>query len=265
MVELYLESIKSDCLLFIETKRSWNLAPRTMDMNNFILKIKRAETPFYAFLHRFIKSVKRVNIPSIKVIHLPLYYMAKSINKLVKKIIHLFWSVPVFSARCTKVGKGLQLPNGIPLVAGDHLKIYLGDNVSILRSTIGASKVFDEPVLKVGDNSSIGYGTVISVAKEVEIGDDCLIAPHCIIMDSDDHPISPQKRLEYKPVDLDDVKPVKIGNNVWIGAYSAILKGVTIGDNSIIATHSVVTRDVLPNCIYAGYPARHIIKNIDKL
>ena len=234
-------------------------------MNNFILKIKRAETPFYAFLHRFIKSVQRVHIPSIKVVHLPLYYMAKGINKLVKKTIHLFWSVPVFSARCSKVGKGLRLPNGIPLVIGDHLKIYLGDNVSILRSTIGASKVFDEPILKVGSNSGIGYGTVISVAKEVNIGDNCMIAPHCIIMDSDDHPISPQKRLDSVPVDPEDVKPVKIGNNVWIGAYSTILKGVTIGDNSIIATHSVVTRDVLPNCIYAGFPARPTVRDIDKL
>jgi len=234
-------------------------------MNNFILKIKRAETPFYAFLHRFIKSVQRVNIPSIKVIHLPLYYMAKSINKLVKKTIHLFWSVPVFSARCTKVGKCLSLPNGIPLVVSDHLKIYLGDNVSIFRSTIGAGKVFDEPVLSIGNMSGIGYGTVISVAKEVKIGDNCMISPHCIIMDSDDHPISPHKRLAGEPVSPEDVKPVMIGNNVWIGAYSVILKGVTIGDNTIVATHSVITKDLLPNTIYAGFPARPTMRNIDKL
>ena len=152
----------------------------------------------------------------------------------------------------------------MPLIIGSHLKIFLGDNVTIYRSTIGASKIFDEAVLKVGNHSSIGYGTVISVAKEVTIGDNCMIAPNCIIMDNDDHPVSPKKRLEGQPVDPEDVKPVKIGNNVWIGSYCAILKGVKIGDNSVIATHSVITKDVMPNCVYAGYPARPTLRDIQK-
>ena len=59
--------------------------------------------------------------------------------------------------------------------------------------------------------------------------------------------------------------PVKIGNNVWIGSYCTILKGVNIGDNSIIATHSVITKDVLPNCVYAGFPARPTLRDIDKI
>lgn len=233
-------------------------------MNDIILKIKRAETPFYASLHRFLKSIRRVNVPSVRIIHLPLYYAGMSIGMFVRKTIQLFWSVPVFSARCTKVGKGLRLPNGIPLVAGSHLKIYLGDNVTIYRSFIGASKIFDEPVLRIGKNSSVGYGTVISVAREVEIGDNCMIAPNCIIMDSDDHPVSPQKRLDKMPVDPEDVKPVRIGNNVWIGAFSAILKGVTIGDNTIVSSHSVINKDLLPNTIYAGHPARPVMRDIDK-
>ena len=83
-------------------------------------------------------------------------------------------------------------------------------------------------------------------------------------MDNDNHPINPQERLLRIPVDKKDVAPVKIGNNVWIGSYCAILKGVTIGDNSIIATHTVITKDVTENCIYAGYPARPTLREIDK-
>jgi maltose O-acetyltransferase len=60
------------------------------------------------------------------------------------------------------------------------------------------------------------------------------------------------------------VAPVKIGNNVWIGAYSTILKGVRVGDNSVITAHSVVTRDVLENCVYAGFPARPTVRDIHK-
>jgi acetyltransferase-like isoleucine patch superfamily enzyme len=156
-----------------------------------------------------------------------------------------------------------MLPNGMPLILG-NLNLELGDNVTIMRTTLGASTVFDKPVLKVGNNTSIGYGTVISVAQEVSIGDNTLIAPNCLIMDNDDHPINPSNRLLRKAVRKEDVQPVKIGRNVWIGSYSAILKGVTIGDNSIIATHSVITKDVMPNCVYAGYPARPTLRNIDK-
>lgn len=163
------------------------------------------------------------------------------------------------------VGKNLSLPNGMPLIIGTHLKIFLGDNVTIGRATIGASKLLNEPVLRIGDNSTIGYGTLISVSKEVVIGEDCLVGPHCIIMDSNDHPINPQKRLLREGVDEKDVSTVRIGNNVWIGSYSAILRGVTIGDNSVISTHSVVTRDVMPNCVYAGFPARPTLRDIDKL
>jgi len=211
------------------------------------------------------KHILSFSLPSIKFIHLPLYYCDYFVRNAVRWFVQAIWSVPLFKARCHKVGKNLKLPNGIPLIIGHHLKIILGDNVTILRSTIGASKVFDNPVLIIGNNSSVGYGTVISVAKEVIIGDNCLIAPGCIIMDSDDHPIRPKERMNGEPVAKDAVHPVRIGNNVWIGANCAILKGVTVGDNSIIATHSVITKDVVENCVYAGYPARPTKRDIDKL
>jgi len=232
--------------------------------NTFILKCKRKENSFYSLLYRLAKSFKSFNIPVVRPFHLPLYYFDYFVRVSIKGMVHKFWSVPLFKARCEKAGKNLSLPNGIPLIIGTHLKIYLGNNVTIGRSTIGSSKVFDEPVLKIGNNSSIGYGTTISAAKEVIIGDNCMISGSCLIMDNDDHPINPGKRLSGMPVEKEDVKPVKIGNNVWIGSYCAILKGVTIGDNSIIAAHSVVTKNVMENCIYAGCAARPIRKDIDK-
>jgi acetyltransferase-like isoleucine patch superfamily enzyme len=73
-----------------------------------------------------------------------------------------------------------------------------------------------------------------------------------------------KKRLAKLGIEEGEVSPIKIGNNVWIGSNCAILKGSTIGDNSIIATHSVISKEILPNCIYAGYPARPVMRDIDK-
>jgi maltose O-acetyltransferase len=233
-------------------------------MRKIVLKIKRQENAYYALLYRVAKFCLSFNLPMIKFVHLPLYYLDQMIRRVMPKIIQVGWSIPLFKARCEKAGKNLRLPNGMPWIDGSHLKILLGDNVTIDRSTIGASKIYDAPVLKIGNNSAIGYGTVISVAKEVIIGDNCMIGPNCIIMDSDDHPLSPEKRLLREPVEKGDIAPVRIGNNVWIGSYCAILKGVTIGDNTVVATHSVVTRDAAGNCIYAGFPARPTMRDIGK-
>jgi maltose O-acetyltransferase len=233
-------------------------------LGKIVLKIKRRENPFYTFLYDLGKLTLSFHLPTIKAIHLPLYHLDHFVKEGSRWLLQAFWWAPLFRARCERAGKNLRLPNGIPLVLGSHLKIFIGDNVSIGRSTIGASKVFDEPVLRIGNNTSLGYGTVISVAKEVTIGDHCMIAPQCVIMDSDDHPVDPHKRRSGMPVDKEKVRPVRIGNNVWIGSYSIILKGVTIGDNSVIAAHSVVTKDVEENSVYASAAAKPIRRNIDK-
>lgn len=233
-------------------------------LNAMVLKIKRRETPICDFLYRCVKAVRSFSMPSIKWIHLPLYYIDQSIRGTVRWMVGVFWHVPLVKARCETVGAGLKLPDGMPCLYGGHLRLRLGENVLMSRTTIAASKVFDSPLLEIGNNTTIGYGTTISVANRVTIGNSVLIGPCCIIMDNDDHPIDPGRRLRREPVKAEDVKSVTIGNNVWIGAYCAILKGVTIGDNSIVSAHSVIVRDVLPNCIYAGNPARPTVRDIDK-
>lgn len=230
-----------------------------------VLKIKRRENVFYAALYHAAKSFYAFSLPSVRPLHLPLYYLDRLIKETAARFVQTVWSVPLFKARCAEAGRGLRLPNGIPLVTGNHLTIKIGDNVTIGRSTIGAGNIYDRPVFTMGANSSIGYGTSISVAHSVTIGRDTMISMHCLIMDNDDHPVSPVKRLLKEPAAKESVRPVRIGNNVWVGAYSAIMKGVSIGDNAIIGTHSVVTADVPANTIFAGVPARMIKQEIDRL
>ena len=101
----------------------------------------------------------------------------------------------------------------------------------------------------------INENVTITCAKKVVIGRNSHIAREAVIRDYDGHYI---EDVSYRTA-----KPVIIGDNVWIGYRAMILKGVTIGNNSIVAANSVVTKDVPPNCIVAGNPAKIIRNNIN--
>jgi acetyltransferase-like isoleucine patch superfamily enzyme len=117
-------------------------------------------------------------------------------------------------------------------------------------------------VLIVGNNVGMS-STAIVCHDKIEIGDNVNLGGNVVIYDTDFHSLNPKDRLIHS-VDILNArtKPIKIGNNVFVGAHSTILKGSTIGDNTIIGACSVVTRDIPANEIWAGNPARKI-RNID--
>lgn len=106
--------------------------------------------------------------------------------------------------------------------------------------------------LRIGDNVAIGDRTEIHVGSDCEIGANTLISWDCCIIDRDYHKIGGEE----------NIKPIKIGKNVWIGCRALILKGVTIGDGAIVAAGSVVTKDVPACAMVAGNPARIIKENV---
>lgn len=106
--------------------------------------------------------------------------------------------------------------------------------------------------IHVGENFYAGFNCTILDMGEVRIGDNCLIGPNVGIY-SAGHNVNPVDR--YKS---GFSKPINIGNNVWIGGHCVIIGGVKIGDNSIIAAGSIVTKDVPENTIFAGNPAKKI-------
>lgn len=132
-----------------------------------------------------------------------------------------------------------------------HAKIMCGKKV-ILYKNVGLYLDTDEAVISIGDNSYINQRTEIKCMSSVTIGDNTAIAWDCSIMDTDYHSINGQEIS----------RPVKIGNHVWVGCKSVILKGVTISDGAIIAAGSVVTKDVPANCLVAGVPAKVIRRDV---
>ena len=166
--------------------------------------------------------------------------------------------------------KGVQLSwdsifYGIPIVYREpNSKISIGNNVTIrsdkTSNLFGTIKKSTLATMREGALLSIGNSCGISAAsitsfKKVTIGDNVLIGANVYITDSDWHGIPIEKRTEEG-----DSEEVNIGNGVWLGANSIIIKGVSIGDNSVIGAGSVVTKNIPENVIAAGNPCRVIKK-----
>ncbi|QSX23877.1 sugar O-acetyltransferase [Priestia megaterium] len=108
----------------------------------------------------------------------------------------------------------------------------------------------------VGENFSANFDCTILDVCEVRFGDNCMLAPGVQIYTAT-HPLHPTERNSGKEY----AKTITFGNNVWIGGSAVINPGVTVGDNVVIASGSVVTKDVPNNVVVGGNPAK-IIKKI---
>ena len=124
----------------------------------------------------------------------------------------------------------------------------------------------------IGDRTYIGGGAIIGAYQSITIGNDVIIAGQTHIYDNNNHPTEPSKRLEmsrsknfFGPLwnwnENVSSEPIVIHDNVWIGERCSILKGVTIGEGSIVGCNSVVTKDVPPYTIVAGNPAK-VVKHL---
>jgi acetyltransferase-like isoleucine patch superfamily enzyme len=138
--------------------------------------------------------------------------------------------------------------------------IILGDYVQFdgRCSITFASRFSDHPTLKVGDHTGVGNDCVFTIGKQITIGNHCRVSSGVYMMDSSGHPSDPKARQAGVAPDADDVKPITIGDNVWIGRRVTILPGVTIGSGSIVSSGSVVMADVAAYSVVAGNPARKI-------
>jgi acetyltransferase-like isoleucine patch superfamily enzyme len=112
-----------------------------------------------------------------------------------------------------------------------------------------------EGVVEIGDKTVIGQECTISAYQRVRIGAECVIADRAMFIDFDHGMVEVERPIRLQGIYKRDVE---VGNNVWIGYGACILRGVSIGDNSVIGTNSVVTKDVPANAVIGGIPARII-------
>jgi len=155
---------------------------------------------------------------------------------------------------CDEVGERITFQGTFPLIE-NYGKIILGSDVTFVgnNNLFVINHVKKNPILRIGDNVTIGYQNEINVADKIVIGNNVRMATGVRIFDNNAHPIDPE--LRDQKIGIKDIAPVIIENGVWIGINGIILKGVKIGENSIIGAGAVVTRDVPKNCIAIGNPA----------
>lgn len=142
-------------------------------------------------------------------------------------------------------GKGLKLYPRAYFNGSSKGKVHMGEKVLFYHDV---EICIDDPNAEViiGDRSYLNRRSQIKCQKKVSIGSDCAISWDVSIMDTDYHSIDGKPKSEE----------ICIGNHVWIGCKSTILKGVKIGDGAVIAAGSLVNRDVPPYALVGGYQLR---------
>jgi acetyltransferase-like isoleucine patch superfamily enzyme len=138
----------------------------------------------------------------------------------------------------------LQVAKGATIDFGRF--VWIGDGTKI-RSHEGA--------VEIGAKTVMGQECTISAYRRVRIGEQCVIADRAMFIDFDHGVVEVERPIRLQGIYKRDVE---VGSNVWIGYGACILRGVRVGDNAIVGTNAVVTKDVPANAVVAGIPAKVI-------
>lgn len=179
--------------------------------------------------------------------------------------LSLYWA-KIFWGIC--IGKNVKARGKLDIVTDWGSQIIL-ENDACLNSDSHwclASSIYSPCKLRtfyntakiiIGNNVTVNGSSIVARSKTIKIGKGTNIAPNCMIMDTDFHDPWPSEG-RFKRTGIENDQDVIIGENVWIGSRSIILKGAHIGDNSVIAAGSVVSGAIPSGVLAGGIPAKVI-------
>jgi acetyltransferase-like isoleucine patch superfamily enzyme len=182
-----------------------------------------------------------------------------AIRKILKVLCNPQLAVALLNAQL-KIRAKARLPLSVRLYGRIYFRaggdVEFGDGVSLVGTLVPIEIVSHEGShISIGEHTFINYGASITAYREVRIGRHCLLGHHLRIIDRNEYGL---EQREIAP----PAAPVLIEDHVWIGAHVIILPGIRIGRNSAIGAGSVVTKDVPPNCLVVGNPARVLRQTI---
>lgn len=205
------------------------------------------------------------------------FYMYVRVKKPRSSSIRVIHKSNIFLARSAKIEMEeksfFEINRQDYLTTGEKSALYIAENgilkISGSFTMHGGSKIMIHKggVVEIGNHSYLNGGSV-ECSSNISIGEECAIANGVRILDNSWHDVSGTNK-GYENDDALRVKngycsirPVKIGNHVWIATNAIVLPGVTIGDGAIIAAGAVVTKDVPERCMVAGVPAKVIREGV---
>ena len=205
------------------------------------------------------RATRRFHVPVPRVVGRPIFLLFTAVRGAYYGVYRLFVCEPLFKAACKSYGSNVRTGVFVHFVLGDG-DIVVGDDANIdgKSSFVFGARFAERPFLAIGSRTYVGHQCSFSVSSRITVGSDCYIAGGCYFLDSPGHPLDPGRRLAHMPPDPEQVKPVAIGDNVWIGTQAMIMPGVTVGEGSVVAARAVVTSDVPPYTVVGGMPARVI-------
>ena len=218
-------------------------------------------------LRSVYRGLRSFSLPAPAIAVRPLLALFLISRGLFYFFVRVFVCEPLFKAYCTKVGRRVRTGEHIHWVSGGG-RLIIGDDVLLdgKSSFMFARRYADNPTLSIGCHTIVSGGCSMTVGREVSIGNHCLVASGVHIFDSPGHPTDPVQRRSGQAPRPEDVRPVKIEDDVWLGTNATIFPGVTVGQGSVVVVGSHVMNDVPPYTIVAGNPARviaHLSNNSD--
>lgn len=143
-------------------------------------------------------------------------------------------------------------------ITGCNCNIIIGKNAALHDTTLIINGT--DCTFRIGEKSTIGGAYMVCMGKNnyITIGDECMFAENIDIWASDSHPI-----FNSCGNAINQSRPIVVGNHVWIGKHAKIMKGVVIGDNSIIGMCTVVTKDIPSGTLNVGIPSRIIKEKVN--
>jgi len=230
-----------------------------MPLNSLLLRAQRSRHPAALALKRAYRGVHGFTLPAPRAVAAPMLWGYLAARSAYHFVYRVFVCEPLFKAYCARYGRGVRTGVFVHWVHG-HGDIVLGDGVQVdgKCSITFTAHYSPRPTLEIGDRTYVAHDCAFHVARRLRIGRDCMIAAGTFLFEYSGHPTDPADRLAGLAAPADKVRPITIGDNVWIGTRCLIMPGVTVGDGSVVAAGSIVRGDVPPYTVFAGNPARQV-------
>jgi acetyltransferase-like isoleucine patch superfamily enzyme len=224
-----------------------------------------SDHPSARFVRWVYRGSRSFSIPAPKVIFKPLLWCYLEWRFLWHTFRRVAIAEPLFKAYCKQYGRRLRTGIYLHWIQGDG-DIVIGDDVYLdgKCSISFAARFADRPLLQIGDHTIIAHNCRLKIGKEIRIGRHCLVAGNVFMFDSTGRANDPELRRNGSPPADNQVRPIILEDNVWIGRNAIIFPGVTIGEGSVVSAGAVVMTEVPPYTVVAGNPARKILPGIRK-